>query len=96
MVVDLVTFRVKRGKQQEFEKHSEEWLGALRRTRGFIAQVLMRSTEDPTEYHAEVRWVNRDYRDRFSAQEDGGVKALAQKSSALLEEPPVHRLLEYV
>ena len=62
----------------------------------FIGQVLMRSTEDPTEYHAEVRWVNRDYRDRFSAHEDRESKALVQKGASILEGPPLHRLLESV
>jgi heme-degrading monooxygenase HmoA len=96
MVVDLVTFRVQRGKQQEFEIHNEDWVGLMRKARGFIAQVLMRSADDPTEYHAEIRWVNRDYRDRFAAHDDGESKALAQRAAALLEGPPTHRLVEYV
>jgi heme-degrading monooxygenase HmoA len=94
MVVDLVTYRIKKGRQQEFEKHLEEWLRLMRRSRGFIGQVLLRSADDPSEYYAEVRWVNRDYRDRFSAQDDGAVKSLAQQRATLLESPPAHRLLE--
>jgi heme-degrading monooxygenase HmoA len=96
MVVDLVTFRVKRGKQQEFERHNEEWVRLMRRSRGFIAQVLMRSADDPGEYHAEIRWVNRDYRDRFAAGDDLESKSLRQKSAAILDAAPAHRLLEYV
>ena len=96
MIVDLVTFRVKRGKQQEFEKHNEEWLRLMRRTRGFIGQVLMRNADDPSEYHAEVRWVSREYRDRFSAHEFAEGRSLAQQGAALLEGPPAHRLLEQV
>lgn len=96
MVVDLVTFRVKRGKQQEFERHNEDWVRLMRRARGFITQVLMRSADDPAEYHAEVRWVNRDYRDRFAAHDDKESKALFQRSAAILETAPAHRLLEYV
>ncbi len=94
MVVDLVTYRVKKGRQQDFERHLEEWLRLMRRSRGFIGQVLLRSAEDPSEYHAEVRWVNREYRDRFSAQDDGALKSLVQQRAAILEAPPVHRLLE--
>jgi heme-degrading monooxygenase HmoA len=96
MIVDQVTFRVKSGKEQEFEAQQQEWTALMRRARGFINQVLLRSLEDPAEYHAEVRWVNRDYRDRFSSQEDREGKALAQKRSALLDAPPSHRLLESI
>lgn len=96
MVVDHVTFRVKRGKQQEFEAQNEEWLRLMRRARGFIGQSLLRSTEDPHEYHAEVRWVSKDYRDRFASHEDAETRALAQKHAAILDGPPGHRLLEHV
>lgn len=96
MIVDLVTFRVRSGKEQEFELQQQEWLNLMRRSRGFISQVMLRNLDDPSEYHAEVRWVNKDYRDRFSAHDDKESKALAQKSTALLESPPAHRLLEMV
>ena len=96
MIVDLVMFRVRRGKEEEFEQQQQEWLKLMRRTRGFITQVTFRSVEDPCEYHAEVRWVNKDYRDRFKEHEDKDSKALAQKGSAILEGPPVHRVLESV
>ncbi|OLD64946.1 MAG: hypothetical protein AUI47_03540 [Acidobacteria bacterium 13_1_40CM_2_68_5] len=96
MIVDLVTFRVRSGKAQEFEAHQQEWLKLMRRSRGFINQVVLRSLDDPTEYHAEVRWVNRDYYDRFSAHQDGESQALVQKGTAVLDGPPTHRLLEYI
>ena len=96
MIVDLVTFRVKSGKEQEFEAQQQEWAALMRRARGFINQVLMRNLENPSEYQAEVRWVNRDYRDRFSAQEDRDSKTLAQKRAAILDGPPSHRLLESI
>jgi heme-degrading monooxygenase HmoA len=96
MIVDQVTFRVKSGREQEFEAQQQEWTALMRRARGFINQVLLRSLENPAEYHAEVRWVNREYRDRFSAEEDRENKALAQKRSVLLDGPPSHRLLESI
>jgi len=96
MVVDLVSFRVKRGKEQEFERQNDEWLALMRRARGFIGQVLMRNAEDPAEYHAEVRWVSKEYRDRFATHEDASSKALLQRGAALLDGPPTHRLLEQV
>jgi len=96
MIVDLITFRVRSGKEQEFEVHQQEWVKLMRRSRGFINQVVLRSLDDPAEYHAEVRWVNRDYRDRFSAHEDRESKSLVQQGSAILDGPPTHRLLEYV
>ncbi len=96
MIVDLVTFRVRSGKEQEFEAHQQEWMKLMHRSRGFINQVMLRSLEDPCEYHAEVRWVNKEYRDRFSAHEDKDSKALVQKSASILEGPPAHRLLESV
>ena len=96
MIVDLVTFRVRSGKDQEFEAQQQEWIKLMRRSRGFITQVTLRSLEDPAEYLAEVRWVNKDYRDRFSAHEDKESKALVQKSASILEGSPLHRLLESV
>ncbi len=94
MVIDLITFRVKKGKEKEFEMNQEEWVKLMRRARGFITQVLMRSSEDPAEFHAEVRWVNREYRDRFAAHEEKESKALVQKGASILDGPPAHRLLE--
>ncbi|PYT34350.1 MAG: hypothetical protein DMF52_13175 [Acidobacteria bacterium] len=96
MIVDLVNFRVRSGKDQEFEALHQEWIKLMRRSRGFINQVMLRSVEEPGEFFAEIRWVNKDYRDRFSAHEDKESKALGQKSASILEGPPVHRLLESV
>jgi heme-degrading monooxygenase HmoA len=96
MIVDLITFHVRNGKDQEFEAHQQDWIRLMRRSRGFITQVMLKSLEEPGEYLAEVRWVNRDYRDRFSSHEDKESKALVQKSSSILEGPPIHRLLESV
>ncbi len=96
MIVDLVTFHVRSGKTQEFEAHQQEWDKLMRRARGFINQVVLRSLEDPAEYHAEVRWVNRDYHDRFTAHEDKASQALLQKRTTLLDGVPTHRLYEYV
>jgi len=96
MIVDLVNFRVRSGKDQEFEALHQEWIKLMRGSRGFINQVMLRSVEEPGEFFAEIRWVNKDYRDRFSAHEDKESKALGQKSASILEGPPVHRLLESV
>lgn len=96
MVVDLVTFRVRRDRQQDFERHSEDWVRVMRRSRGFINQILMRSLDDPAEYRAEVRWVSKDYRDRFNAQQDAEVQALLKQAASLLEGPPTRTLLEFV
>jgi heme-degrading monooxygenase HmoA len=96
MIVDLVTFRVRSGKDQEFEALHQEWTRLMRKSRGFINQLMLRSLEEPCEYIAEVRWVNKDYRDRFSVHEDKDTKTLAQKSASILEGPPLHRLLESV
>ena len=94
MIVDLVTFRVRKDKLQEFQKHTDDRLKLLRGSRGFISHVLMRNVEDPTEFRAEVRWVNREYRDRFETGEDAESRALTQKGTAILESPPTHCLLE--
>jgi heme-degrading monooxygenase HmoA len=96
MIVDLVTFRVRSGKEQEFEALSQDALKLMRRSKGFISQVVLKSLEDPAEYHAEVRWVSKDYRDRFSARNDGDAGALKQRGASILEQAPAHRLLEPV
>jgi len=96
MIVDLVTFRVKSGKEQEFEALHQDTLKLMRRSRGFISQVVLRNLEDPAEYHAEVRWVSKEYRDRFSARADGDSSALLQRGASILEGAPAHRLLEPV
>jgi len=96
MIVDLVTFRVKNGKEQEFEALNQDALKLMRRSRGFISQVMLHSLEDPAEYHAEVRWVSKEYRDRFSARADSDTTALSQRGASILEIAPAHRLLEPV
>ena len=96
MIVDLMTFRVKSDRVQEFERHNEEWVRLMRGTRGFVNQILMRSIERPAEFTAEVRWVNRDYRDRFFGADDPDRKALQQKSRDILDGAPSSVLLEHV
>jgi len=96
MIVDMVSFRVKSGRAQEFERHAEEWVRLMRRTRGFVTQDLMRSVERPGEYTAVVRWVSREYRDRFHGGEDAARQTLQQKARDLLEAPPASLLLEGV
>jgi len=96
MVVDLVTFRVKSGRQADFERHCEEWARLLRRSRGFIGQILLKNAEDPTDYRMELRWASREYRDRFLARQDGETQGLLKASAALLESSPARSLLEAV
>ena len=96
MIVDLVTFRVKPDRVQEFERHNEEWVRLMRRARGFITQTLMRGLDRPGEFTAEVRWVNRDYRDRFHGGDDPDRAVLQQKARDLLDSPPASVLLEDV
>ena len=96
MIVDFVTFRVRNGKEQEFEALHQDALRLMRMSRGFISQVMLRSLEDPAEYHAEVRWVSKEYRDRFSARADSDINALTQRGASILESAPAHRLLELV
>jgi quinol monooxygenase YgiN len=94
MIVDLVSFRVKQDRLQEFERHNEEWVRLMRRSRGFVTQRLMRRIDRPGEYVAAVRWVNRDFRDRFHSADDSERRALRQKAADLLEGSPDSVLLE--
>jgi heme-degrading monooxygenase HmoA len=94
MVVDLVSFRVKPDRVHDFERHNEEWVRLMRRTRGFVTHSLMRNVERPGEFVATVRWVSRDYRDRFHAADDAERRALHQQGRDLLEAPPASVLLE--
>ena len=96
MIVDLVTFRVKSDKASEFERHCDDWTRQMKRARGFVTQSLMRSLDHPAEYFAEVRWVSRDYRDRFHAEQDAERRTLQQKAHDLLDAPPDSRLVESV
>lgn len=96
MVIDVMTFKVKRGREREFERHSDDWTRLMRRSRGFISQVLMRNADDVTEYRAEVRWTHRDYRDRFNAHEEPEASSLMKAGAELLERPPTRVLLEVV
>jgi heme-degrading monooxygenase HmoA len=94
MVVDLISFRVKHDRIREFERHNEDWLRLMRRTRGFVTQSLMRNVERPGEFVATVRWVSRDYRDRFVGADDAERRSLHQQGRDILEAPPVSVLLE--
>ena len=96
MVIDLITFKVKQGKEREFERRHEDWVRLLRRSRGFISEVLMRNVDQAAEYRAEVRWTSRDYRDRFSAHEEREAALLAQSGAAPLDGPAARTLLEIV
>jgi len=94
MVVDLISFRVKPDRVREFERHNEDWLRLMRRTRGFVTQSLMRNVDRQGEFVATVRWVSRDYRDRFVAADDAERRTLNQQGRDILEGPPVSVLLE--
>lgn len=94
MITDLVTFRVKQDRAKDFERHNDEWVRLMRRSRGFVTQTLMRRIDRPGEYLASVRWVNRDFRDRFHAADDAERAALKQKAAEILEGAPTSVLLE--
>ena len=94
MVVDLISFHVKPDRVREFERHNEDWLRLMRRTRGFVTQSLMRNVDRQGEFVATVRWVSRDYRDRFVAADDAERRTLHQQGRDILEGPPVSVLLE--
>ena len=55
----------------------------------------MRNADDPAEYRAEIRWVNKEYRDRFNAPQNAEARSLVTESAAILEGPPTHALFEY-
>jgi len=96
MIVDLVTFRVKQDRVQEFERHNEDWVARMRHARGFVTHILMRNLERPQEYTAVVRWVNREYRDRFHGGDDPERATLQQRARDLLDGPPASVLLETI
>ena len=96
MVVDLVIYKVRKGKIREFEAHAEERLHLLRKARGFITHGLMRNADDPGEYRSEERWVSREYRDRFLGRHQAQCESLSLKATEFLDAPPVHALLETV
>jgi heme-degrading monooxygenase HmoA len=96
VVVEWTIYRVREGMGGEFEARAEERLGVLKRARGFITQSLMRNADDPGEYRAEIRWVSREYRDRFLARHEADGKAFDEKLSKLLDAPATHCLLEPV
>ncbi len=95
MVVEIVTYRVRRGKEEEFEKHQEDRTRRLRRARGFMALRLLRNAEGPGEYQAEIRWASRDLRDRALAA-GGPAEAAGDALDTILESPPNRRLFEEI
>lgn len=96
MIIELVSFRVKPDRIPEFERHNEEWVRLMRRARGFVTQSLMRSVDRPGEFVAEVRWVSRDYRDRFHASDDADRRTLQTQARDILDAPPDSRLVESI
>ena len=94
MIVDLVTYRVRADKASEFERHCDDWMRQMKRARGFVTQHMMRRIDKPGEYLATVRWVNRDYRDRFHAATDQESQALRHKGGELFDAPPLSDLYE--
>jgi quinol monooxygenase YgiN len=96
MIIDLVSFRVKPQRVQDFLRHNEDWLRLMRRARGFVTQILFRSLDRPGEYVAQVSWVNRDYRDRFHSSDDADRRALQDQALEFLEVAPTNTLVESV
>ncbi|HZN02445.1 MAG TPA: antibiotic biosynthesis monooxygenase [Candidatus Polarisedimenticolia bacterium] len=96
MIIELVSFRVKTDRIPDFERHNEEWVRLMRRARGYVTHSLMRSLDSPAEFTSEVRWVNRDYRDRFHAIDDAERRALHQNARDLFDGPPDSRLVETI
>lgn len=96
MIIELVSFRVKADRVSDFERHNEEWVRLMRRARGFVTHSLMRNVDHPAEFTSEVRWVNRDYRDRFHSVDDAERQALHTKAREIFDAPPDSRLVETV
>jgi hypothetical protein len=95
VIVEIVTYRVRRGREEEFEKHQEERTRRLRRAGGFVALRLLRNAEGGGEYRAEVRWAGRDYRDRAIAP-GGPADAAGDHLDTILEAPPDRHLFEEI
>jgi quinol monooxygenase YgiN len=96
MIIDVVSFRVKPQRVQDFLRHNEDWVRLMRRARGFVNQLLFRSLDHPGEYVAQVSWVNRDYRDRFHSDDDADRRALQDQAREFLEAVPTNTLVETV
>jgi quinol monooxygenase YgiN len=96
MIIDVVSFRVKPQRVQDFLRHNDEWVRLMRRARGFVTQALFRNLDRPGEYVAQVSWVNRDYRDRFHAGDDAERRALQDQGREFLEAAPSSTLVETV
>ena len=96
MIIDLVSFRVKPQRVQDFLRHNEEWVRLMRRARGFVNQTLFRNLDSPVEFVAQVGWVSRDYRDRFHSGDDADRHALQEAARELLEAAPTSTLIEGV
>ncbi|MGH9750848.1 MAG: antibiotic biosynthesis monooxygenase [Candidatus Polarisedimenticolia bacterium] len=94
MVVEQLSFRVRRGREADFEKDRQALHAALRRAQGFVTLAWYRGVENAAEQVAEIRWASRDYRDRFAATDDKETVALRARAAERLEAPPAARLLE--
>jgi len=89
MYIVIWEYRVKRGKQSEFEdiySPNGAWAQLFKKEAGYLGTAFIRDTHDPQRYLTIDRWVSKEAYERFLHQRENEYKALDAQCAGLTEE----------
>ena len=89
MYVIIWEYRVKRGKQSEFEKiysSNGAWTKLFQKEPGYLGTTFIRDTHDPQRYLTIDRWASKEAYENFLQQRENEYKALDATCQDLTEQ----------
>lgn len=89
MYIIIWEYRVKRGKQAEFEaiySPNGEWARLFKKDAGYLGTTFIRDTNDTRRYLTIDRWVSKEAYENFMNQRESEYKALDANCEDLTEQ----------
>jgi heme-degrading monooxygenase HmoA len=89
MYVIIWEYRVKRGKQSEFEaiySSNGAWAKLFKKDAGYLGTTFIRDTNDPQRYITIDRWTSKEAYENFLTQREKEYKALDANCEGLTEQ----------
>jgi heme-degrading monooxygenase HmoA len=89
MYIVIWEYRVKRGKQSEFEEiysPNGAWTQLFQKEAGYLGTAFIRDTNDSQRYLTIDRWVSKESYERFLNRREKEYKALDAKCEDLTEQ----------
>jgi heme-degrading monooxygenase HmoA len=89
MYVIIWEYRVRRGKQAEFEatySPNGAWAKLFKKDAGYLGTTFIRDTNDPQRYLTIDRWISKEAYENFLHQREKEYKALDANCEDLTEQ----------